>query len=131
MAKQEGKKKGHAEKSYKSLESGGVSADVLAQVQPGVTVRVHQIVTEKTAKGEEKKRIQIFEGIILSRNHGSEPSATFTVRKLSEGIGVERIFPLYSPWIAAIDIVKRAKVRRAKLNYLRSYNKRLKEQSLA
>ena len=130
MAKSEAKK-GHGEKSYKSLESGGVTADVLAQVQPGVTVRVHQIITEKNSKGEDKKRIQIFEGMVLARAHASEQSATFTVRKVSEGIGVERIFPLYSPWIAAIEVVKRSKVRRAKLGYLRTYNKRLKDAAVA
>jgi large subunit ribosomal protein L19 len=63
--------------------------------------------------------LQVFEGIVLARKHGDEPGATFTVRKMSQGIGVEKIFPLYTPLIEKIEIVKRAKVRRAKLYYIR------------
>lgn len=83
-------------------------------IKAGDTVRVHQKIQDKG-----KTRIQIFEGIVLARKHGSEPGATFTVRKVSSGIGVEKIFPLYSPNIDKIEIVKRAKVRRAKLYYIR------------
>lgn len=100
-------------------------------IAPGNTVRVHQILVEKTSKGEEKKRIQMFEGIVLGRKHGNEAGATITVRKIASGVGVEKIFPVHSPWIAKIEIVKTAKVRRAKLNYLRSYSKRLKEKTVA
>lgn len=106
-----------------------ISQEVLESVRPGVTVRVHQILSEKTSKGEEKKRTQVFEGIVLARAHGREDGATITVRKISDGVGVERIFPLNSPWIASIELVKKAKVRRAKLYYLRSYGKQLKEKA--
>ncbi len=83
-------------------------------IKPGDTVRVHQKIQDKG-----KTRIQIFEGLVLARKHGSEPGATFTVRKVASGVGVEKIYPLYSPNIDKIEIVKRAKVRRAKLYYIR------------
>jgi large subunit ribosomal protein L19 len=83
-------------------------------LRAGDTVRVHQKIQDKG-----KTRIQIFEGLVLARKHGDEPGATFTVRKMSGGIGVEKIYPLYSPMIDKIEIVKRAKVRRAKLYYIR------------
>lgn len=83
-------------------------------IKPGDTVKVHQKIVDKG-----KTRIQIFEGIVLARKHGDEPGATFTVRKVSSGVGVEKIYPLYSPLIEQIEIVKRAKVRRAKLYYIR------------
>ncbi len=83
-------------------------------LRPGDTVRVSQKIKEG-----DKTRLQAFEGIVLARKHGTEPGATFTVRKVSEGVGVERIFPLYSPVIEKIEILKRSKVRRAKLYYIR------------
>lgn len=84
-------------------------------IRAGDTVRVHQKIQDD--KG--KTRIQIFEGLVLARKHGNEPGATFTVRKMASGVGVEKIFPLYSPMIDKLEIVKRAKVRRAKLYYIR------------
>jgi len=102
--------------------------EILPKIVAGATVKVHQKIKEKNTKGEEKQRIQIFEGIILARRGGRSQSATITVRKIaSGGIGVERIFPLSSPAIAKIEVVKTAKVRRAKLYYLRDYQKKLKE----
>lgn len=83
-------------------------------MRSGDTVKVHQKIQEKG-----KTRIQIFEGLVLARKHGAEAGATFTVRKSSGGYGVERIFPLYSPSIDKIEVTKRAKVRRAKLYYIR------------
>ena len=83
-------------------------------LRAGDTIRVHQKIQDKG-----KTRIQIFEGLVLARKHGDEAGATFTVRKMSGGIGVEKIYPLYSPLIDKLEIVKRAKVRRAKLYYIR------------
>ena len=83
-------------------------------IRAGDTVKVHQRIQDKG-----KTRIQIFEGIVLARKHGNEPGATFTVRKMASGVGVEKIFPLYSPNIDKIEIVKRSKVRRAKLYFIR------------
>jgi large subunit ribosomal protein L19 len=83
-------------------------------IKAGDTVRVHQKIQDKG-----KTRIQIFEGLVLARKHGDEPGATFTVRKVASGVGVERIYPLYSPMIDKLEIVKRSKVRRSKLYFIR------------
>ena len=82
--------------------------------RPGDTVSVHVRVIEG-----DKERIQQFQGVVIGR-HGSWMNATFTVRKISDGVGVERIFPLHSPRIAKIENVKEGAVRRAKLYYLRT-----------
>ncbi len=83
-------------------------------IRVGDTVAVHQKIEDKG-----KTRIQVFEGLVLARKHGDEPGATFTVRKVASGIGVEKIFPLYSPAFDKIEITKRSKVRRSKLYYIR------------
>lgn len=83
--------------------------------RPGDTIRVH--VRLKEGEGE-KERIQPFEGVVI-RKRGTLAGATFTVRRVSFGIGVERIFPIHSPTISAIDVVSRGRVRRSKLYYLR------------
>lgn len=83
--------------------------------QSGDTVRVWSKIPEE--KG--KFRLQAFEGTVLARKHGTESGATFTVRKVALGVGVERIFPLYSPMIDKIEIVKKARARRSKLYYIR------------
>ncbi len=80
----------------------------------GDTVRVQQKIQEKG-----KTRLQAFEGLVLARKHGLEPGATFTVRRMASGVGVERIYPLYSPNIDKIEVVKRSAVRRAKLYHIR------------
>ena len=67
-----------------------------------------------------KFRLQAFEGIVLARKHGTEPGATFTVRRIASGVGVERIFPLYSPMIDKIEIIKKSRARRSKLYYIRT-----------
>jgi len=85
----------------------------VADLRPGETVRVHVKVVEG-----EKERTQVFEGIVI-RISGKGNRATFTVRKISYGIGVERIFPFHSPRVDKIEVVSRGKVRRAKLYYLR------------
>ncbi|MCY3591498.1 MAG: 50S ribosomal protein L19 [Acidobacteria bacterium] len=87
--------------------------DGLPDFRAGDTVKVHVRVREGA-----KERIQIFQGVVIARR-GSGTRETFTVRKVSGGIGVERIFPLHSPVISQIDVVRRGKVRRAKLYYLR------------
>ncbi len=83
-------------------------------VRAGDTVRVSQKIQEKG-----KTRLQMFEGLVLMVKHGTTAGATFTVRKVASGVGVEKTFPLYSPVIEKIEIVRRAKVRRAKLYYIR------------
>ncbi len=96
-------------------------------VRPGDTVRVWQNIVElKTQKQANKKealtkttRRQAFEGLVLAAKHGTEAGATFTVRRVASGVGVEKIFPLYSPMIESIEILKRAPMRRAKLYYIR------------
>ena len=85
----------------------------VADLRPGETVRVHVKVVEG-----EKERTQVFEGIVI-RISGKGNRATFTVRKISYGIGVERIFPFHSPRVDKVEVVSRGKVRRAKLYYLR------------
>jgi|SRR3989344_5107794 len=80
----------------------------------GDTLRVIQKVKEG-----DKTRLQVFEGLVLARKHGREPGATFTVRRVIDGVGVERVFPLYSPEIDKIEIKSRSKFKRAKLYYLR------------
>ena len=90
-----------------------VKAD-LPDIRPGDTVKVYQKIKEKG-----KERIQVFEGLVLARKHGKGINSTITVRKVSFGVGVERIFPLHSPNIEKIEMVKRGKVRRAKIFYIR------------
>lgn len=87
------------------------------EFRAGDTVRVWVRVLEDAEK--KKYRLQAFEGLVLARKHGNETGATFTVRKVASGVGVERIFPLYSPMIDRIELVKRSMVRRSKLYYVR------------
>ena len=94
------------------IESRGERQDI-PTFGPGDTIKVHQRVIEGN-----KQRIQVFEGVVIARR-GSRTNASFTVRKVSYGIGVERIFPLHSPNIERIEVTRQGKVRRAKLYYLR------------
>jgi large subunit ribosomal protein L19 len=86
----------------------------LPDIRPGDIVRVSQKIREGS-----KERIQDFEGLVIARKHGKEMGATITVRRVIGGIGVERIFPLHSPTIEKMEIIKRGRVKRAKLYYLR------------
>lgn len=98
------------------------------EIKPGMTIRVYQKIKELNTKGEEKERVQYFEGIVIAKKHGKEIGSTITVRKISDGIGVEKIFPLNLPTITKIEIKKEAQVKRAKLYFLkRGYKKKLKE----
>jgi large subunit ribosomal protein L19 len=99
----------------------------IAEVKPGMVIRLHQAIKDVNAKGEEKERIQVFEGLTIRRRGGSEAGATITLRKTSEGVGVEKIFPIALPAIKKIELVKHYKVRRANLGFLRTQKKRLKE----
>jgi large subunit ribosomal protein L19 len=95
--------------------------DKLPQVRPGDKVKVYQQVpaSGKGKKGKDKERIQVFEGTVIAKKHGREIGSTITVRKVISGIGVEKIIPLHLPTIKEIEVLKRSKVRRAKLYYLR------------
>ena len=95
-------------------------------LRPGMVVKVHEKIKETNAKGEEKERIQIFEGTILGVKHGDEPGATITVYKISNGVKVEKIFPIHSPVVDKIEVLKQMRVRRAKLSYLKNDKKKFK-----
>jgi len=86
----------------------------MPEFRPGDTINVHVRVIEG-----DKERIQQFQGVVIGR-HGSGMNATFTVRKVSDGVGVERIFPIHSPRIEKVEVMSQGKVRRAKLYYLRN-----------
>jgi large subunit ribosomal protein L19 len=113
-------------KAIEKVEAGELKE--LPRIEPGDTVRVHVKVKEtnvkeeakgkKKAKAEERERIQVFEGVVIGLR-GSGSRASLTVRKVSFGEGVERIFPMHAPTIDKIEVVKHAHVRRAKLYYLR------------
>jgi large subunit ribosomal protein L19 len=102
----------------------------IPELKSGMTVRVNQKIKEINAKGEEKERVQYFEGIIISKKHGKELGSTITVRKISNGVGVEKIFPLNLPTITSIEVKKEARVRRSKLFFLKNYKKKLKEKTV-
>jgi large subunit ribosomal protein L19 len=100
----------------------------LPDIRPGDTIQVYQKIKEK-----KKEKIQIFEGLVIARKHGKEIGATITVRKVIGGIGVEKIFPIHSKTIEKIEVLKKGKVRRAKLYYLRKAKgrkARLKKKSI-
>ena len=96
----------------KALNEKQLQNDV-PQVEVGDTVRVHVKVKEGA-----RERVQVFEGTVIAKKHGGI-NETFTVRRVSYGVGVEKVFPLYSPAIEKVETIRRGKVRRAKLYYLR------------
>ncbi len=91
----------------------------IPDIKPGDIVKIYETISE-----EKGKKAQIFEGVVLARKHKKEAGATITVRRIIDRIGVEKIFPILSPAIQKIEIVRRAKVRRAKLYYLRNLSKK-------
>ncbi len=97
----------------KSIEDAQLKAEV-SQFNVGDTVKVHAKVKEG-----QRERIQIFEGTVIKRQNGGIKE-TFTVRKFSNGVGVEKTWPVHSPIVEKVEVVRRGKVRRARLNYLRS-----------
>jgi len=96
-------------------------------LKPGMIVKVHQKIKETDTKGQEKERIQLFEGTVIAIKHGTQAGATFTVRKVTDGVGVERIYPMHSPVVADVELVRQLKVTQAKAFYLRTSKKKLKE----
>lgn len=96
------------------------------QVETGMTIRVHQKIKDVTPSGEEKERIQVYEGLVISAG-GRGVGKTMTVRKISDGVGVEKIFPLALPSIAKIEAVKMIKTRKNDIGFVRNSKKRLKE----
>jgi large subunit ribosomal protein L19 len=101
-------------KSAIAISPVDIAARQKLGVKSGDTVKVWQKITEKG-----KTRLQMFEGLVLAVKHGMEAGGTFTVRRVASGVGVEKIFPLYSPLIDKIEIVKRSKIRSAKLYHVR------------
>jgi large subunit ribosomal protein L19 len=91
----------------------------LPEFSTGDIVKVHQRIKEVSEAGKERERIQIFEGLVIARKHGIGTNASFTVRKIASGVGVERIFPLHAPGIEKIEVVRKQAVTRSKLYYVR------------
>ncbi|MCK4744573.1 50S ribosomal protein L19 [Candidatus Parcubacteria bacterium] len=103
-----------------------------SEIKSGMIVKIYQKIKEVNPKGETKERLQFFEGTVLARRNGNETGATITVRKISNGVGVEKIFPLFSPTIAKVELLQKIKTRRAKLYFIRrGYKKRLKKEKIA
>lgn len=90
----------------------------LVEFSAGDTVKVFSIIKETDPKGVEKQRLQMFQGVCIKRKNAGI-SSTFTVRKMSSGVGVERVYPLYSPMIDKIELVNKGKVRRANISYIK------------
>ena len=95
------------------IETSSMRAD-MPEIHPGDTIKVQQRIKEG-----DKERLSAFEGLVIATKHGRGISGTFTVRKVVDGVGVERIFPLHSPVIAKVEVLRRSNVRRAKLYYIR------------
>ncbi len=109
-----------------------MSDDIRLGLRPGMIVRVHQKIKELNRKGEEKERIQIYEGMVIAVKHKQEAGATVTVRKMSDGIGVEKIFPLHSPVVSKIELVRQMQVSQSRAYYLRTFpSKKLKEKKVS
>lgn len=94
--------------------AGAYLKSKIPAIRPGDTIRLSQKIKEG-----DKERVQSFEGIVIAKKHGDGISGTITIRKIAAGVGVERVFPIHSPTIAKIEVLKHAKTRRAKLYYIR------------
>jgi len=121
------------EKAIEEAKATGKQEQIkLPDIKPGMLIRVHQKIKEVAAKGakgkdKEKERIQVFEGVVLAVR-GSGNQKTFTVRKKSQGIGVEKIYPMSAPCVEKVEVMKEYRTKRAKLGFLRKgYKKKLKE----
>jgi large subunit ribosomal protein L19 len=106
-------------------------SEAATKINAGMIVKVHQRITDVNSKGEEKQRTQIFEGMVLAAKHGNESGATITVRKVSNGVGVEKIFPIHSPVVEKIEVVREMSVRQSRPFYLRDHKKKLREKKTA
>lgn len=95
-------------------------------IKAGMTIRLHEKINDLSPKGEKRERLQVFEGIVMNVR-GAADSRTMTIRKMSGTVGVEKIFPLSSPNIAKIEVVKVAKTRRGNLSFLKGFRRKLKE----
>lgn len=113
------------EKKEKAEKSKAVKRDIPDNIKAGQKVKVHQRIFEG-----KKDRIQVFEGTILGLRGATPATKTITVRKISEGVEVEKIFPLALPTIEKIEIISEIRTRRSKLYYLRDYKKKLKEKKV-
>ena len=102
------------------------TTDIMPTVETGMVIRIHEKIQDVNAKGEPRERIQIFEGLVTG-TRGAGASKSFVVRKESNGFGVEKIFPTSSPAIAKIEVVKRYKVRKRKLNFVKNFGRKLRE----
>jgi len=123
-------KKAQTKEEKPATETKSQEKRIIPELKPGMTVRVYQKIQEKNPKGEIKERVQYFEGMIMAIKHGKQAGGSITVRKVSNGVGVEKIFPIHLPTITKIEIKKQSRVRRAKLGFLKNqkqkYKKRLK-----
>jgi len=109
-----------------SMSASNLQEIAPTEVKSGMNIKVHQKIREKNPKGEEKERIQVYEGLVINVR-GSKNHKTMTVRKISNGVGVEKIFPLTLPSIAKVELVNQLKTRRKVLNFVRTSKKKLKE----
>jgi len=103
-----------------------VAAVAPTVVETGMVIRLHEKIQDVNAKGEPQERSQIFEGLVIA-TRGAGESKSFVVRKESNGFGVEKIFPMSSPVIVKIEVVKRYKVRKRKLNFIKDFGRKLRE----
>lgn len=108
------------------IEATETTTTAMPEIKPGMVIRVHEKIEDVNAKGEKRQRIQIFEGLVLGVR-GAGESRNFTVRKVTNGFGVEKIYPIGSPNITKIEVVKQYRVRRAKLSFIKDFGRKLKE----